>query len=398
MKPKNLLLVMMAFIPSLLCAQTKGEMSFTSSSPEAKKLLRQAWNDFADHKLEDGNVFVKQALEKDPNFALAYASLFTSNVEERKENLRKAESLKVSADEKSFLQGMYASLEQKSTGVYYDPLVKKYPNDKSLQLWIILTYGDVNKKIEIGEKLIKQSPDFAAGYNALGYSYMEANKMDKAEACFNKYVNLRPDLANVYDSKADYLMRTGKIEEAIALYEKAASMDPRNMSISSTKAIRAKVQLEGFTVPERTPVQKHNRTIFQTWAIATAGISVAKKSGMSVHDFATQMGDLFKTSWNKDNGFEGFVQGTLFNFEHFRRESDPPLEIMRQDKNGIQFKWKTNYSMWFEDGYLFSVTYEELNQWLAGIHSRIAEYMGSTFEQEAEGDYLKITIGRKTAM
>ena len=48
-----MLIAGMAIISSGLLAQTKGEMPFTSSSSEAKKLLSQAWVAFGDAKPDE---------------------------------------------------------------------------------------------------------------------------------------------------------------------------------------------------------------------------------------------------------------------------------------------------------------------------------------------------------
>ena len=36
-----------------------------------------------------------------------------------------------------------------------------------------------------------------------------------------------------------------------------------------------------------------------------------------MEDVANFAGEQYKTTWNKENGFEGFVRGTLYNWVYF---------------------------------------------------------------------------------
>lgn len=236
-----ILMAGMAIISSALLAQSKGEMPFTSSSPEAKKLLRRAWVAYGDAKFDEAGSYVREALEKDPEFGMAHAFIHTDDEAEREQNLKKASGCQLSSDEKMLIDGLLVAQSNKPVADYFEPLLKKYPKDYYLNLWIMFNYQDVKRSTEIGEMIIKRNPKFAPAYNMLGYDYMAQDDLKNAEKNFNKYVSLRPDLANAYDSKADYLMRVGKIEEAITLFEKAAEM---GMVPSKGRADVAKAKLK----------------------------------------------------------------------------------------------------------------------------------------------------------
>jgi ketosteroid isomerase-like protein/Flp pilus assembly protein TadD len=226
---------------SSVVAQSKGEMPFSCSTKNANKLLRQSWVALADAKIEEGNQYTRQLLMEDPTCGMAYVSIAGANEEELTENIRKAESMNLSADERLFVQGIKASTQKQSTLAYFSPLLKKYPKDDYLHLIVMLMSQYEPSAIEIGENIIKRNQKFAPAHNLLGYQYMNKNDMAKAEAHFNKYIALRPDLANPYDSKGDYLMRAGKIEEAVSMYEKAASM---GMKSSAARAAKARARLK----------------------------------------------------------------------------------------------------------------------------------------------------------
>src|SRR5690349_21486593 len=193
MKPLKLLLfLMMVITSSAVFAQAKGEMPFTSSSKNVNTLIRNSWVAYSDSKMEEGNKYAMLALKEDPDCAMGHASLFSSTLAERQENLKKAEAGKVSADEKLLLQGLVARYEKKSTSEFFEPLLKKYPKDLYLQILIMFEHSDKGRAIEIGENVVKRNPKFSPAYNLLGYAYMEKNDLQKAEMNFNKYISLRP--------------------------------------------------------------------------------------------------------------------------------------------------------------------------------------------------------------
>jgi ketosteroid isomerase-like protein len=199
-------------------------MPFTSSSPEANKLLRNAWVALADAKFEEASTFASEALKKDSEFGMAHAFVFLDEQAVKEEKLKKSLGYRLSPDETTFINGLLASQQNEAVASYFDPLLAKFPKDYYLNLLIMFHDQQINRKIEIGEKIVKRNPKFAPAYNLLGYGYMAQNNMANAEANFNKYLSLSPKLANAYDSKADYLMRVGKIDEAIAMFDKAAEM------------------------------------------------------------------------------------------------------------------------------------------------------------------------------
>jgi len=247
MKTRHALLCLFLVFSLPTFAQSKGEMPFTSSSPNANKLLRNAWVALGDFRMEDANRYTHQVLEQDPDCAMAYASLFSQNSEEVDENIKQAEMKKLSADEKLFIDAVKARRENRSNQEYFEPLIRKYPSDNYLHLWAMYNSTDPENAIQIGETIIRKNPKFAPAYNMLGYLHMNKNEMEVAENYFTKYVSLRPNLANPYDSKGDYFMRTGKTEEAIPLYEKAAAL---GMTVSKTKAERARARLR-FPQPSK---------------------------------------------------------------------------------------------------------------------------------------------------
>ncbi|MBS3772010.1 MAG: hypothetical protein KGY69_17285 [Bacteroidales bacterium] len=148
-----------------------------------------------------------------------------------------------------------------------------------------------------------------------------------------------------------------------------------------------------FKIPELTMEQKHNRTLYLAHSFVFSGIANAKAAGMSIDEYADFVAGWAKTTWNKEMGFEGFIKGTLYNWETLRRASDPPIEIMEQNPNRCIFKCKNNFKEIFQEGPVFGVTHEEMFTWYKVLHQRIGEYLGVGFEMdEMDGDWIKMTF------
>lgn len=280
---KALLCLMMTCSSLTMLAQSKGQMAFTSSSSNANKLLRQAWTELSDFKVEEGNKTLQRVLSEDPDCGMAYASLFTTSNEERNENLTRAATMKLSADERMLLEGIMARINQNPTQTYFDPLIRKYPSDDYLHL-VMMFNSEPERAMQIGEAIIKKKPKFAPAHNLLGYVYMNQNDLAKAQQHFDTYISLRPDLANPYDSKADFMMRTGKIADAAALYEKAASLGMPGASLRA-EAARARLKF-----PEPLEKEKDNMK-----AMILGSFEASKKSDADglVRDYSEHCVQIF---------------------------------------------------------------------------------------------------------
>ncbi|MBW8243014.1 alpha/beta fold hydrolase [Muricauda oceani] len=64
--------------------------------------------------------------------------------------------------------------------------------------------------------------------NALGYSFLGNEELDKALEVFKLTTILFPDSFNAYDSYGEALMKSNRKEEAIKMYEKSIELNPKN--------------------------------------------------------------------------------------------------------------------------------------------------------------------------
>lgn len=216
-----------AFAPAAF-AQSK-EMPLTGSK-EAVALFMQGREKI--ENLEDPGMLFEQAIQKDPNFAVAYLFAGRSNQEFRK-NVEKAVALddKVSPGEKEWILAVKDQLDGNTAGrmAHLEQLVKLYPGDKRAHSLLAAYYrstGDDTAALQHFQDAVKIDKNFAPAYNDIGYSYIAMGKFPDAEAAFKKYVTLIPKNANPYDSYAELLMRMGKYDDSIVQYNKALATDP----------------------------------------------------------------------------------------------------------------------------------------------------------------------------
>jgi glyoxylase-like metal-dependent hydrolase (beta-lactamase superfamily II) len=64
--------------------------------------------------------------------------------------------------------------------------------------------------------------------NGLGYTFLQADKVEQAVEMFRINVELFPDSWNVYDSLGEALLRAGSTDEAVAMYERSLVINPEN--------------------------------------------------------------------------------------------------------------------------------------------------------------------------
>jgi hypothetical protein len=133
--------------------------------------------------------------------------------------------------------------------------------------------------------------------------------------------------------------------------------------------------------------------VSQANSLLLVEISHAKDLGQTVEEAAKYVGDLFKTTWNQEEGFEGFVKGSLFNFYCFAPYGE--MKILEQSDDHIIFE-VTNLNPWLKNnGPVFNVTYEEYVVFLEIIHERIADYLNSSASVKENEYGLVISIRKK---
>lgn len=150
---------------------------------------------------------------------------------------------------------------------------------------------------------------------------------------------------------------------------------------------------ESFIIPDLSDANKHARMVYQANGFILNTINYAKSVGKTLEDVAGFTGEQFKFSWNKEDGYAGFVKWTLANWVSF--VPDGEMEILEQSDNMIKFRAKEIYPELKTDGPFFNVSYEEYLTFLRIVHEKTADYLGSEFAQEVTSEGVTVTIKKK---
>ncbi len=216
-------------------ASAQERVAVTTSSEEARKLYIEG-RDLAEKlRAPEARVFFEQAIEADPDFALAHLALANTSTTAQDffDSLERAVVLAegVSRGEQLMILGQDAGTRGDAVAqkAYYDELVEAFPGDeRGHNLLATFYFGrqEYGGAIEHYTQATEINPDFSPAYNQLGYAYRAMGRFDEAEEAFQRYIALIPDEPNPYDSYAELLMKMGRFEDSIVNYETALAKNP----------------------------------------------------------------------------------------------------------------------------------------------------------------------------
>ena len=171
----------------------------TTPSLEALKAFSIGMTTFRTQGDTEAIPFFKRAIELDPNFATAYASLGVaySNLGQSSlsaENLKKAYDLRerVSERERYRISSAYYDLatgEEEKAIQAYESWAQSYPRDMvpSANLGgIYNTLGQYEKAVPKVQESLRLEPNAATGYALLAGDYLALNRLDEAKAALEQ--------------------------------------------------------------------------------------------------------------------------------------------------------------------------------------------------------------------
>jgi Tfp pilus assembly protein PilF len=172
----------------------------TTPSLEALKAYSMGWKVVASPGGEAALPFFRRAIEIDPKFAIAYASLglmygSSGETDLGTENTKKAYELRdrASDNEKFFITAYYdgrATGNQEKAQQTCESWAQAYPREwkphSFLAGFIYPVLGEHEKAAEEAKKSIELAPEFAIGYAHLGYSFVSLNRLEEAENAARK--------------------------------------------------------------------------------------------------------------------------------------------------------------------------------------------------------------------
>jgi serine/threonine protein kinase/tetratricopeptide (TPR) repeat protein len=167
----------------------------TTPSLEALKAYSMGWKVVASQGGDSAVSFFKHAIEIDPKFAIAYASLglmygSSGETELGTENTRRAYELRdrASDNEKFFISAYYdgrATGNQKKAQQTCEAWAQSYPREwkphSFLAGFIYPVLSEHEKAVEEAKKTIELAPDFGVGYALLGSNSLSLDRLGVAE-------------------------------------------------------------------------------------------------------------------------------------------------------------------------------------------------------------------------
>ena len=214
-----------------------GSLPVSTRSLEARQLVEKALDDYENVMLDESIASSKKAVEKDPQFALAYAlwSFAAKGDEPATDALSKASALagNAPADEQLLVRWMVATQSPDLLPAIslMNDLLKRFPNDKHILFlsaqWLYFQQ-DYDRAKRLLEKALQADSKFAPPLNMLGYAYIETGDPDpaKAKAALQRYAELLPDQPNPHDSLGEVLRNASEDEDSIKEYRQALKISP----------------------------------------------------------------------------------------------------------------------------------------------------------------------------
>jgi tetratricopeptide (TPR) repeat protein len=211
---------------------------YTTDSDEALQKFEEAMDLISRLYTDEGYEAVKEALELDSNFAMAWSVLASRNRaygynDEAERNLERAfvqydrlkKHEKMMLDiRRAFFDGNEAVAVEK-----LHEFTKAFPNriegHQSLGT-LAWEKGRIEEAIYEFEKVLEINPDYAPTYNSLGYLEFGRGNFNKSLEHFKTYISLLPDQANPHDSKGEILMAVGRYDEALKEFKTANQLEP----------------------------------------------------------------------------------------------------------------------------------------------------------------------------
>ncbi len=195
------------------------------------------------------NLF-QQALQLDPTYALAYASLGDAYWKKylHTKDVRLIESTRAPCDQALHLDETLSAAHEclgtvaAGTG-HYEEAVKEFeralnsePTNNDAYTGLAHAYELLGKPAD-AEKTYRRAidlrPQYWAGYNSMGAFYFRQMEYPKAAEMFSKVVALVPDSFHGYDNLGAAYLGEGKYSEAIDTFKQSISLRPTAYAYSN---------------------------------------------------------------------------------------------------------------------------------------------------------------------
>jgi tetratricopeptide (TPR) repeat protein len=234
-------IILISFVILAVCSAIYALMDrrpVTTSSDQAYKAYQKGV-DYS-HKLyiQEALHEFERAVKLDPQFAMAHmraAALYWEfeRTDELEESKNKAMALidKVKDIERLQILISFSRIDrsEKDLEKYSAELLDRYPDHFDAVQYLSSKYFGDKKYRESEEatlKLISLDPEYALGYNSLGYIYFYLGEPEKSLEYLKKYLEIAEGQANPHDSMGEILMNLGYYDKAMQEFLLADSIKP----------------------------------------------------------------------------------------------------------------------------------------------------------------------------
>jgi len=224
--------------PSFAHHLKKGEstsLPVTTSSAKARELYVKGMEDYENLYLERCNQDWREAVQEDPNLAVAWAWIAFNSGNPQEVNAARAKAKELAPKLTPGEQLMISWISKVQDGDYIggitamNDMLEMYPRDKHLLYlagnWLMGENGN-DQAQRLFEKALAIDKNFPAALNDLAYVDARNRQFDKAFDAMDRYVKLLPNEPNPQDSYGELTRMAGEFESALQHYNAALRIDP----------------------------------------------------------------------------------------------------------------------------------------------------------------------------
>jgi len=221
-----------------------GIAEITTDSLEAWRYYNEGLEAQRNLRHADARDAFLQAVDLDPEFALAHAHLF--DLRNYLSDPAAAQAHEAAAlehldrlPERDRLAFLAASASRREgnperAAELFEEILQRYPDFEDAYIDLSLLYGGIlreqSKVLELLERGVRANPSSGHLHNQYGYALFEVGRYAEALQEIETYAELNPNEPNPLDSLAEMYLRTGQPERAIEIYTEALRIDPDWMS------------------------------------------------------------------------------------------------------------------------------------------------------------------------
>ena len=221
----------------------KGIMWF-NSSPSDIDIVIEGIRHFEHIEFEKAHVYFEKAVKLDstlfaPHVMLASLSRPNSTQQEYHYNKAKEFVKDKNENSKRFVSLLDTPNKNGNRTIFgrgdkskvWDLMIADAPTGPFIKFYHAWSRNDLNNRIKTLENLrearvSRGEDDNGHITNFLGYSYVQAEQLDKAKSAFEDYMTNNPDRYNSYDSMAEFYLNQKDYENAKEYYLKALNTYP----------------------------------------------------------------------------------------------------------------------------------------------------------------------------